>query len=297
MIRTEFDAAGVTRRRAVNPRDHVRWEELIAIALAGLSVGLGLMVGVAQFSKPTETTASAATDAPDPQPAEDVEVAHNAPNAEREVQTAPAPSAAPMIASTRGPSAQPAVASEPTAAAKVANAPEPQPAAAEPTPTAASAPADRAEPEFASSEPPNPKAAQPAATQASAAVVAVASNKPGKRATARHFKFGLVVYPRCDGLMRKNKHAACPRDRQLELQVWQVLETLEQCRSDPGIGEAELRLTLRRRGAPVVDLAAVKGVRSLNLRAVSQCAGPGLAKVRTRLRSPHAVVTFRFNMS
>jgi hypothetical protein len=140
--------------------------------------------------------------------------------------------------------------------------------------------------------PPPPRATVDAALQKPAA----ADSSKQKRLAQRRFEYGLVVYLRCDGLARQNKR--CPRDRKLEAQVWDALRVLPQCRgADPGFGEAELRLTLHRKATPQVDIGRPSDGRSLNLRAVSQCTGPGLARLRSRLRSPHAVVTFRFGLS
>jgi hypothetical protein len=121
---------------------------------------------------------------------------------------------------------------------------------------------------------------------------------PAKRKHAkRSFEMGVVAYTRCDGLERPGTRYPCPRDRKLEDQVWETLERLSQCTAaDPGRGAAEVRLTLKKAAAPDVDLKPATSGPSLNLRAISKCAGPKLAQARTRLRSPHAVVSFRFGL-
>ncbi|HEX4351284.1 MAG TPA: hypothetical protein VHZ95_00195, partial [Polyangiales bacterium] len=124
----------------------------------------------------------------------------------------------------------------------------------------------------------------------------VAKRDAHKKARARSLERGPVAYLRCDGLLRR-KHQVCPHDRRLEAAVWSSLQALAECRAaDPGVGQAELRLTIQR-GSPIqIELGAVAGARSLNLRAVSRCTAPVMTKLRTRLRTQHGVVTFRFGV-
>jgi hypothetical protein len=114
----------------------------------------------------------------------------------------------------------------------------------------------------------------------------------------RHFERGVVAYLRCDGLERHSKRFSCPRDRRLEASVWQALETLPQCRNfDPGAGQAELRLTIRKGGPMQVEMDALPPAHGLNLRAVIKCTGPSLVKLRSHLRTARTIVTFRFGLS
>jgi hypothetical protein len=124
------------------------------------------------------------------------------------------------------------------------------------------------------------------------------ASKPAKPGALRQFERGLVVYRRCDGLEQQDLRFPCPRDRRLEADVWAVLQNLPQCReAKPGLGQAQLRLEVRRKAAIDIVFERPSGGQSLNLRAVSKCAGPRLAGLHTRLRSRHAVVTFGFGLS
>jgi hypothetical protein len=254
--------------------------QLVCIALFGVSLGLGLVGGLARLSNPTETTRSAVrSQGATPEHAPNAAPSHSdhavtAASVAAKLKASPSTAAAP-IESGEPARAKPAV----REAIDV---------------TSQSAQPARAAREVASLISPPPRATVEAALQKPAA----AGSSKQKRLAQRRFEYGLVVYVRCDGLERQNKHLPCPRDRKLEAQVWDALRALPQCRgADPGFGEAELRLTLHRKATPQVDIGRPSDGRSLNLRAVSQCTGPGLARLRSRLRSPHAVVTFRFGLS
>jgi hypothetical protein len=138
-----------------------------------------------------------------------------------------------------------------------------------------------------------------AAARAHAATAAKRNNAPAnKRLADRHIERGAINYLRCEGLERHRQGSPCPRDRPLEAAVWSSLQGLAQCRTaDPGWGDAELRLTMRRGGAPEIDLKPWGDHRSLNLRAVSKCAAPMLTKVRGRQKLQRSVVTFRFGLN
>ena len=321
-------------RTATAGRDDVHWEELIAIAFSGLGLGLALVVGLAQFTgqaSQTETSIAAASHpdpnakavaAPESLPATRGQSATNdeaaligpattprrdsqPPRSEQKDPTgrdadptaaAAADSALALDSKPVTPHQQHADQTQPPDSTVLPNRPTPLADASSQKSDASAAKAPGLHPALASTEraaasrPPKPHATN-------AANAAANSGKTNRRAKPRRFEFGLVVYSRCDGLQRNDKRTLCPRDRRFELQVWDALRELTQCRSDPGVGEAELRLTFHRKGSPLIAFSAVGNARGLNLRAVSQCAGPALAKVRTRLRSPHAVVTFRFKLS
>jgi hypothetical protein len=68
------------------------------------------------------------------------------------------------------------------------------------------------------------------------------------------------------------------------------------CDTDPGSGTAELRLLLRKSQIQSFDWKAGTSAAGLNLRAVSKCAGAKLAEIRTRLRAPDGLVSFRFSL-
>lgn len=180
-----------------------------------------------------------------------------------------------------------------TASARSARPNPPLSAAPKPPPIVPAAPAKppTAAPTSAS------RAAQPGAVIASRDRVREGETPTKRKLPKRSFRMGVVAYTRCDGLERPGSRYPCPRDRKLEDEVWQTLERLSQCTAaDPGRGTAEVRLTLRKSAAPSVDLKPATSGPSLDLRAVSKCAGPRLAQARSRLRSPHAVVSFRFGL-
>ena len=141
-----------------------------------------------------------------------------------------------------------------------------------------------------------------AAARAAASVHTVAAKRSSapanKRLANRRVQRGAISYVRCDGLERHRQGTPCPRDRALEATVWSSLQALPQCRNaDPGWGEAELRLTMRRGAAPQIDLKPWGDRGSLNWRAVSKCAGPTLTKLRTQSKMQRSVVTFRFGFN
>lgn len=256
--------------------DQVQVPQLVCIALLGASLGLGLVHTLARWSNRTETTVSAA---------------HSLPSATE--SALPAKASQPKATQpTAYVTAQPKVLETATPAAAA------QPNAAKLVTPAASV---RSASDSRAETPQTKRAPTPLIATVAASPTpptATGSGKPNKRLALRQLDIGLVVYSRCDGLQRRNQRVPCPRDRKLETHVWETLRALPQCRdADPGFGQAELRLTLHQRAAAEFVLAPAAAGRSLNLRAVSQCAGRGLARLRTRLRTPHAVVTFRFGLS
>lgn len=117
-----------------------------------------------------------------------------------------------------------------------------------------------------------------------------------KRAQKRTFSQGVLAYLRCEGSERPHARFPCPRDPKLEEQVWHALGALPMCDTDPGSGSAELRLLLRRSEIQSIEWKASTSAPGLNLRAVSKCAGAKLAELRTRLRAPEGLVSFRFSL-
>jgi hypothetical protein len=279
---------GMAKARSIqlaDPRaDRPRTEALATIAIGAASLGLVLALGVAKalpehpLREADETTVNALSA---------VTVTASARSA-----LPPPPSAAPKRSSPTAAKAAPPAPAAAAARPKVAAVTQPPPASEpklQPTSLAVAA---------------KPAAAAPASAERAAAPDVSARDKaredetPAKRKLPkRSFEMGVVAYTRCDGLERPGARYPCPRDRKLEDEVWQTLERLSQCTAaDPGRGAAEVRLTLRRAAAPGVDLKPATSGPSLNLRAVSKCAGPKLAQTRSRLRSPHAVVSFRFGL-
>jgi hypothetical protein len=119
----------------------------------------------------------------------------------------------------------------------------------------------------------------------------------GSRKRSR-FERGAVSYARCENPEQHKRGANCPRDPKLEAAVWSALQSALACYSGkPGSGQAELRLTLHRARPLGIEWQAPVQGRSLNLRAVSQCAGERLSKLRTHLQTDRTLVTFRFGLS
>jgi hypothetical protein len=120
------------------------------------------------------------------------------------------------------------------------------------------------------------------------------------RHPAHHFHTGAVEYVGCEsGSASHGGHApACPHDRALEASVWRALKLLASCyTTSPDNGHAELHVTVRRNRQLEVTLAAPAHGRSLNLRAVSQCAVPRLSKLRSHLNLDRAHIAFRFGLT
>jgi hypothetical protein len=113
-----------------------------------------------------------------------------------------------------------------------------------------------------------------------------------------HFERGSVSYARCENPEQRKRGAGCQRDPKLEAAVWNTLQSALVCYGGkPGSGQAELRLTLHRKHPLGIEWQAPATGRSLNLRAVSQCAGERLSKLRTHLQTDRTLVTFHFGLS
>jgi hypothetical protein len=107
------------------------------------------------------------------------------------------------------------------------------------------------------------------------------------------------VYSGCEGAATTTHgHAACPHDRLLEAAIWRTLKLLASCYSAaPDNGHAELHVTVHRNRPIEIALAAPAHGRSLNLRAVGQCAAVRLSKLRSLLKLDRAQITFHFGLS
>lgn len=146
-------------------------------------------------------------------------------------------------------------------------------------------------------EPPA-EAAIAVATPASTAAPHPSGGSHGRR-PSHHFHAGAVVYAGCEGAAGSNhSHQACPHDRLLEAAVWRTLKLLASCYgATPDSGHAELHVTLHRNRPIEIALAAPAHGRSLNLRAVGQCAAVRLSKLRSHLKLDRAQITFHFGLS
>ena len=126
----------------------------------------------------------------------------------------------------------------------------------------------------------------------------VSSDLLNKPLAQRKLQRGPVTYLRCEGAHRNKRSNQCPRDRRLEAGVWKALKDLPKCRvADPGVGRAQLKLTVKKRSEPLIEVAAPETGSGLNLRAVNKCTSPDLVKLKPRLRASQAVITFAFGLN
>lgn len=149
------------------------------------------------------------------------------------------------------------------------------------------------------SKPEKPDKMPEAPASALAPIAGKPAPKAGSTARVKHkFERGSVSYARCESKEQRNGGAGCRRDPKLEAAVWSTLKTALVCYSGKsGSGQAELRLTLHHKRPVGIEWQAPARGRSLNLRAVSQCAGERLSKLRTHLQTDRTQVTFRFGSS
>jgi hypothetical protein len=270
-----------TIRLADPKEDRARPESIAMIAVAAWGVGFALMLGVAKLmpkysalEPSTVIAARAQLPLNEPEPARKVsatrgletKAAHIVKPAPQQPSAEVLPARAPASDAARAPAPLPAPVPKPTpridaplAASKL---PQPTAAALDPKPLAA-------EP------PPAPK-------------------KRG--AQKRAFSRGVLAYLRCEGSERPHARFPCPRDEKFEEAVWHILEGLTLCETDPGAGGGELRLVLRRSQVSGMEWKAGTSSQGLNVRAIGKCAGAKLAELRTRLRAPESLVSFRFSL-
>jgi hypothetical protein len=262
--------------------DELPLRSLMATAAACLALGLALAYGLADreaplaaATEPTELAPSAAAGAeeaspglmaepaplPEPPPSPTAAVAIVAPDAGAAIEPVPAIGAADAaIASQAGTSEPPP-----------ASAPEPVPAVDEPA--APSVEADAA------------NAPQEVEAQA----------QPAGSSRRLQIKPGVFAYLRCEGVPQRRGKYPCPRDRTLEGRMRTIVEALPTCREAQAIPRGrsfEVRLELGAGGA--FKELQVKGPNEAAERAVRACAGPGLRKERTELRTTRMIVSMRF---
>jgi hypothetical protein len=253
--------------------DRARLESIAMIAVAAWGVGFVLMLGVSRLLPHASSgDRSAVAQARGHLPA-----------------AAPEPIRA--VSETRG---MPGTLNTPVASNERAEKahvvrPAPLPAAADSKPLAA-APTIASKPATGSHAQQLTAAADPDVTSKAA----LSTTK--KRAQKRTFEKGVLAYLRCEGSERPHARFPCPRDPKLEEQVWHALEALPMCDTDPGSGTAELRLLLRKSQIQSFEWKPSTSAPGLNMRAVSKCAGAKLAEMRTRLRVPDGLVSFRFSL-
>lgn len=103
------------------------------------------------------------------------------------------------------------------------------------------------------------------------------------------FRRGRVAYIRCGALDR------CPRDRELEDQVWGLLEALPTCPDGPGSpGSGDVRVHFDGEGAEL--LFRDWGGQPLALRPLRSCLETTVAGLSTRLGVRPLTVSFRFEL-
>lgn len=107
---------------------------------------------------------------------------------------------------------------------------------------------------------------------------------------------GQVAYVRCDGAEQADARFPCPRDRTFEAAVWRVLQELPECTGNgPGRGLGEARLSWARSGPVEVRFRGEDGA-SLDLGAVSKCAGDRLAALRPGVLGERMIAAFHFEL-
>jgi hypothetical protein len=317
--------------RLADPReDRARPESIAMIAVAAWGVGFVLMLGVARLMpryssldprtaivaraqlpvrEPESTRAVSSTRGMPGTPAESAHIVKPAPVAATAKPPSPAAEPDPVpeaaareavspLANVAAPLPAASPASSPAAPPHAPPASEP-PASQRPTaaPLAAASPA--AAPLAAATRPAEP-AARPQPTAATPETKAPQSDAatPKKRGAApkRVFSKGVLAYLRCEGSERPHARFPCPRDEKFEESVWRTLAALPMCDTDPGTGTAEVRFLLRKSEVADLEWKAGTSGQSLNLRAIGKCAGGKLADLRTRLRAPEGLVSFRFRL-
>lgn len=151
-------------------------------------------------------------------------------------------------------------------------------------------------------QPPSP-AARDAGARAAVTPIPEPPSTPVDAAPARRRRTlvpGVVAYVQCKGAGRTTGRFPCPRDRALETEVWRALDGLTRCTGDdPGHGRLEARLTLQRDAPARIELRAQdtpNHAAGLDVRAVSKCAAPLLAHMRSTLPTPTFVAAFRFEL-
>ena len=108
---------------------------------------------------------------------------------------------------------------------------------------------------------------------------------------------GRLAYTQCAGLERPGTAFPCPRDRRLEAAAWRILMALPEC-SETRLpeGSADVRLHFGRTGSPEVSVRSVGSDAAIPPDDLLACTGSSLRGLRTSLRSPRLVVSFRFRM-
>jgi hypothetical protein len=251
--------------RLPNPADdrpRIAW--VLAAALVGATLGVIVVM-----------TASRAAGGPDPHLASDGRQPR--PHASAPPAAAPARAAAPL---TTGPGTPnlPGVAAAPPALPSAAVAPPVSPSLPAPTATA--------------------KPGGSRLARRTPAVEPVASAEPPPSRVTRVVP-GRVAYVRCDGLSASSGPYPCPRDRVLEAAVWDLLDTLRECRGAHPIDDdrdAELRLDFRAGTATDVQLRADAPDQGDLEAALGRCLTEPLRRIETKLRPAHMVVSFRFQL-
>jgi hypothetical protein len=104
------------------------------------------------------------------------------------------------------------------------------------------------------------------------------------------FVHGRVAYLRCDGLPQRRGPFPCPRDREMELQIWSALSSLEHCDLVQQRGRTDVRFDFDG------DARTWSAIGSLDRSTVVRCAGAALSRVGTSLRPTRMIVSFRFEL-
>jgi hypothetical protein len=104
------------------------------------------------------------------------------------------------------------------------------------------------------------------------------------------FVHGRVAYLRCEGLPQRRGPFPCPRDREMEQQVWDALSSLAHCDLAQQRGRSDVRFDFQ------ADERAWTASGTLERGTVVRCAGAALSRVGTSLRPTRMIVSFRFEL-
>ena len=109
---------------------------------------------------------------------------------------------------------------------------------------------------------------------------------------------GRTAYLRCEGVPLVSGPFPCPRDREMEREVWKILSGLADCsRDDCGFGQVDVRMDYKRGEQTLVRiLRPSRSDSAVNGEAVYECVGEPLTSIPTTLDPEYMVVSFRFEL-
>ena len=127
------------------------------------------------------------------------------------------------------------------------------------------------------------------------------ADSPEKREAAVRYRRvvpGRTAYLRCEGVRLVPGPFPCPRDREMEQNVWDVLRSLAECTcADCGSGHVDVRLDYKRGEEPIARVIRPARFESaVDTEAVYGYVGEALTSIPTKLDPAYMVVSFRFEI-